>query len=134
MAEIVCGDLWQWDVSRKVHVCDAPEGCRAHFAHRGDCDSLVVEIVDGEAEVPNQLLRVPESIRCWVWDGEKTIAAKTLPVQPRAMPSDYLYTPTDVETVAGIKAWVTEQLEGFTGGFSIVTEEQIDAMFEEKGQ
>ena len=94
-------ELYQWDIGRKASVsidCD-----EVHFAHLNYADSLPVKVVDGEVEIPNQLLTVAMPLLCWAFvedaDGHYTKQTQTIEVLRRAKPADYLYTPTEVISV-----------------------------------
>lgn len=114
------GAVWQWDTGRVVSVGRAGAGV-VHFARPGASEALAVEVSGGRAEIPNQLLAEPGPIACWTWDGSRTTASAVIPVVARPKPSDYVYTPTEVETVEALKEWVEEriaEIEG-TGGYSV---------------
>lgn len=117
----VDGPVWQWDVDREVEARGADA---VHFAHEGDEQALVVAVgEDGRAPIPNQLLQRAGTVSAWTYDDEleRTTAELLIPVAERAKPSDYVYTPTEVETVEGVKKWVEEriaEIEG-TGGLQV---------------
>ena len=124
------GPLWQWDTGRRVRLPGGlPEGARAHFARDGSDEALVTVPEGGTAEVPNQLLTEAGAICCWAFDGERTAAWGLLPVRARAKPEGYLYTPTDVETVASLKEWVLAQIQASGGGLAWASDADIDGMF-----
>ena len=115
------GPVWQWDADRSVGVKGADA---VHFAYPGDDEALVVIVGDdGTAEIPNQLLTRSGTIRCWTYDAEseRTTGELLIPVAERAKPSDYVYTPTEVETVASVKRWVEERIAEIevSGGMEI---------------
>lgn len=106
--KVIGGAVWQWDSGRRV---EARGAGRVHFAREGDDEALVVAAdADGTAEVPSQLLTEEGTVLCWGWDGDRTTCALRIPVAGRAKPSDYVYTPTEVVTVEGVKAWVEERI------------------------
>lgn len=89
-------ELFQWDLNRSIEV---PSGSKAHFASVGSLQALVVMEQGGKASVPNILLQEPKDINVWiVRDGATTDSGK-IRITSRPVPSDYVYTETDVETV-----------------------------------
>lgn len=89
-------ELFQWDLNRSIEV---PSGSKAHFASVGSLQALVVMEQGGKASIPNILLQEPKDINVWiVRDGATTDSGK-IRITSRPVPSDYVYTETDVETV-----------------------------------
>lgn len=86
--------LWQWELNQQLIV---PEGCtQVHFANGTSEQALVVNVVNGMANIPNILLKVAATVRCYAWDGDEVITQISLDVLPREKPSDYIYTETEV--------------------------------------
>lgn len=118
VVQVIGGPVWQWDSGRRV---SAP-GDEAHFARPGDDEALVVPVDgDGLADVPSQLLQSAGDLFCWAVEGDATIGSTVIRVSARPRPSDYVYTPTEVETVEGVKAWVEERIAEIesTGGLRV---------------
>ena len=118
VVQVIGGPVWQWDSGRRV---SAP-GDEAHFARPGDDEALVVPVDgDGLADVPSQLLQSAGDLLCWAVEGDATIGSTVIRVSARPRPSDYVYTPTEVETVEGVKAWVEERIAEIesTGGLRV---------------
>ena len=91
------GKLTQWDLNRKVIVTGYEGGAEVHFASPGDDHgAYVVELVDGEAEIPNILLTMAGTINVYVYPADRTVFATTLWVMAREKPDDYVYTETEV--------------------------------------
>lgn len=91
------GRLTQWDKDRKVIVTGFEGGAEVHFASPGDDHgAYVVELVDGEAAVPNILLTMAGVINVYVYPADRTAFAAALPVMAREKPDDYIYTETEV--------------------------------------
>lgn len=107
---------WQWDLGCKV-LTDQPY---VHFAHLHDAEALVVEAVDGEAEIPNILLQDSQDIYAWAYDGArvrqgcKLSGGMRIPVNARPRPQGYIYEPTQVMELEELKEWVKEQIAEFT--------------------
>lgn len=109
---IVGGKLWQWDVGREVTVSGAPEGYSVAFACVGDAEAMVLEGA-ATVRVPDELLQTGRRLSCWVQDADGNVTdASTWPVMQRPKPSDYVYTPTDYESLQQVKAWVEGYVEG----------------------
>lgn len=89
--------LYQWDLDRQITVDDSSI-TEVHFCNRTDDCSLVVEVKDGLADVPNILLQSSFDIRVFGYDGKATLHEKTIKVKPRTKPADYIYTETEVRS------------------------------------
>lgn len=91
------GRLTQWDLNRKVIVTGYEGIAEVHFASPGDDHgAYVVELVDGEAEIPNILLTMAGTINVYVYPADRTVFATALWVMAREKPDDYVYTETEV--------------------------------------
>lgn len=125
--------LWQWDMDRQVRVSDTTI-TEVHFCNRtGDC-SLVVEVKDGLANIPNILLQDNRPIRVYAYCDCYTKEDTTFEVKPRTKPSDYVYTETEIKRYEdfdarltyleqnGVPTEVTEQIEANTENIQEVTE------------
>jgi hypothetical protein len=100
MFKIVDGreHFYQWDLDRQIAVEDNSI-VEVHFCNRTDDCSLVVEVVDGIANVPNILLQSSFDVRVFGYDGKATLHDKIFKVKPRTRPADYVYTETEVLSV-----------------------------------
>lgn len=87
--------FYQWDLNRQI-IVDDPAIKEVHFCNRNDDCSLVVEVVDGKANVPNILLQKSFSIHVFAYDGFATRYDAVFEVKARTQPSDYVYTETDI--------------------------------------
>lgn len=91
--------LYQWDLDRYVIVEDK-NICEVHFCNRTSDCSLVVEVKDGLAPIPNILLQEARPIRVYAYcDDKYTLTEEQFTVKSRTRPDDYVYTETDVITV-----------------------------------
>ena len=91
------GKLTQWDLNRKVIVTGYDGVAEVHFASPGDDHgAYVVELIDGEAKIPNILLTMAGTINVYVYPADRTVFATTLWVMAREKPDDYVYTETEV--------------------------------------
>lgn len=92
------GHLYQWDTGRQVE-CDAEQ---VHFSNRIYGTSIDVDVKDGKATIPNQLLTSAVPLKAWAWvkdaSGEYTKEEQIFLVVKRNKPSDYVYTPTEIKT------------------------------------
>lgn len=89
--------FYQWDLDRQV-VVDDPSIAEVHFCNRTEDVSLVVEVVDGLANVPNILLQSGFDIRVFAYDGEATRYDAVFKVKAKTKPSDYVYTETEIKS------------------------------------
>ena len=92
------GLLYQWDTGRQVE-CDAKQ---VHFSNHHYGTSIDVDVQNGKATIPNQLLTSATPLKAWAWvtdsNGEYTKEEQTFIVEKRNKPSDYVYTPTEIKT------------------------------------
>ena len=92
------GSLYQWDTGRQVE-CDAEQ---VHFSNHHYGTSIDVDVQNGKAMIPNQLLTSATPIKAWAWvkdsSGEYTKEEQIFIVAKRNKPSDYVYTPTEIKT------------------------------------
>ena len=89
--------FYQWDLDRQV-VVDDPSIVEVHFCNRTEDVSLVVEVVDGLASVPNILLQSNFDIRVFGYDGKATRHDAVFKVKAKTKPSDYVYTETEIKS------------------------------------
>lgn len=90
--------FYQWDLDRQV-IVDDPSIVEVHFCNRTDDCSLVTEVIDGRANVPNILLQSSFDIRVFGYDGKATLHDKKFKVNARTRPSDYVYTETVIKSI-----------------------------------
>ena len=92
------GLLYQWDTGRQVE-CDAKQ---VHFSNHHYGTSIDVDVQNGKATIPNQLLTSATPLKAWAWvkdsNGEYTKEEQIFIVAKRNKPSDYVYTPTELKT------------------------------------
>lgn len=88
--------FYQWDTNRQIAV-DDPTITEVHFCNRVDNCSLVVEVVDGVANVPNVILQYGFKLKVFGYDGEATMHEQEFEVKARTKPSDYVYTETEIK-------------------------------------
>ena len=92
------GSLFQWDTGRQVE-CDAEQ---VHFSNHHYGTSIDVDVQNGKATIPNQLLTSAMPLKAWAWvtdsSGEYTKEEQIFIVTKRNKPSDYVYTPAEIKT------------------------------------
>ena len=89
--------FWQWDIDRQI-IVDDPSITEVHFCNRTEDVSLVVEVVDGLANVPNILLQSSFDMRVFGYDGKATRYDAVFKVKAKTKPSDYVYTETEIKS------------------------------------
>lgn len=99
--------FYQWDINRQIEVSD-PTIKEVHFCNRTDVCSLVVEVVDGIANVPNLLLQSGFNIRVFGYDGQATLHEATFEVKARTKPTDYIYTETEIKQFSDLESRIDE--------------------------
>ena len=98
MFKIVDGrtEFYQWDLNRQIQVEDNTI-TELHFCNKTDDCALVVEVVDGVANVPNILLQASWDVRVYGFTGDYTKVEKRFKVVARSKPADYVYTEEDIK-------------------------------------
>ena len=89
--------FYAWDLDRQI-VVDDPSIVEVHFCNRTEDVSLVVEVVDGLANVPNILLQSSFDMRVFGYDGKATRYDAVFKVKAKTKPSDYVYTETEIKS------------------------------------
>ena len=116
----IYGDLsyfWQWDLNRKLVVEDDGVCSQVHYCN-GSGEALVCTVRnDGDirvADVPNVLLQKAESIKAYLYteaeDGTRTRSVHRFEVIARSKPEEYVYTETEVLSLASLASRV-DQIE-----------------------
>ena len=88
--------LSQWDVGRSISVSET-NATHAHFANQGDSKAAVVDIIDGEAKIPDHLLWTGKTVVAYLVLTESqhpygvTLESKSFPVRKRERPENYVY-------------------------------------------
>ena len=101
--------FYQWDINRKIIINDETIK-EVHFCnHQSEC-SLVVEVNDGVANVPNIMLQTNNCINVYAYDGESTRHSKTFLVKARSKPEDYVYTETEIKNYDSLKKYIDDTI------------------------
>lgn len=105
-------ELWQWDTGRKLTV-DA-DCSQVHFSNKVFGRSVDVDVLDGEASIPDILLQTDKDLIAWAFVGTAengyTKISKVFKVNRRNKPADYVFTPPEQTSLEEIKEKV-EHLE-----------------------
>lgn len=126
--------FYQWDLDRQLIVEDKSI-VEVHFCNRTDDCSIVTEVVDGLANVPNILLQSSFDIRVFGYDGKATLHDKKFKVNARTRPADYVYTETEVLSIQKLEEElrndIEERLDKIEEGVTVdltgyATEEYVD--------
>lgn len=99
--------FYQWDLDRQIIVEDESI-VEVHFCNRTDDCSLVVEVIDGLAAVPNLILQKNFDVRVFGYDGKATRHDEVFKVKARSKPADYVYTETEVKNYDELAARIDE--------------------------
>lgn len=99
--------FYQWDIDRQIIVSD-PTIKEVHFCNRTDVCSLVVEVVDGVANVPNKVLQSGFDVRVFGYDGKATMHEATFKVKARTKPTDYVYTEVEIKQYSDLEVRIDE--------------------------
>lgn len=109
LIRVIGGDLWQWDTGRSARI-DVAGATQAHFAAAGSQRAMVVDVKDGIAGVPSQVLSVGVAVAVWASDGSETLESAIVNVRPRAKPDDYIQTDDEVKKWEDVEQWVRDQI------------------------
>lgn len=112
------GELYQWDTGRKV-VIDDETVKQVHYQNRFYGRTIDVDVLDGTAIIPDQLLQSFAPLVVFAWSGSAedgyTKIEKTFEVHKRNKPADYVFTPVDQKTM--------DDLQGQIGNLDDLTTE-----------
>ena len=122
--------FYQWDLNQLLTAEGLEVGDEVHFANIFSAEALVVKAYAQEdgtvvAEVPNILLQAsyPILAYCYIRQGasEHTRKECTFTVKKRPRPSDYIYTETQVHSVAALEAEMAKKTTVTIDGESQLT-------------
>ena len=94
------GELFQWDTGRIIEFGEDTVS-QAHFTSTEKVINIpyTVEVKNGKASIPDELLQVPGKLIVYAWvsdtTGGYTKVQVYFPVFARPKPSDYVFTPTE---------------------------------------
>ena len=93
--------LYQWDTGRKLII---EEPCSKVSFSNAVSKPLDVEVKDGFALIPDELLQVSFPLQCWAFVGTPetgyTRKHESFQVYARPKPADYVFTPTQQLTIS----------------------------------
>lgn len=96
------GELYQWDTGRKV-VVDDETIKQVHYQNRFYGRTIDVDVSNGAAIIPDQLLQSFAPLVVFAWAGSAedgyTKIEKTFEVHKRNKPAGYVFTPVDQKTL-----------------------------------
>ena len=102
-------ELWQWDTGRTLTV--DTDCSQVHFSNKVFGRSIDVNVADGVAIIPDVLLQTDKDLNVWAFSGTAengyTKISKTLKVNRRNKPADYVFTPPDQTSLEEIKERVS---------------------------
>ena len=90
MIQIVGPQLYQWDTGRFVSANDT-NSTHVHFANQGDSKAPIIELVDGQAKIPDYLLQTGKALCVYLVLDGVTQESKTFHVTKRERPENYVY-------------------------------------------
>lgn len=122
------GPLWQWDFGRKLDATGVAEGTTVTFQCPGDSQALAVKPVDGQVEVPTQLIVMGRDIVAIAVNADGGICSRKFQVIERSKPSNVFITPTEIETIESLKQWVLDAVKAVEG-MEPITDEYINSLF-----
>lgn len=90
MIQIVGPRLSQWDTGRIIRVSDS-NATHVHIANRGDSHAPILEIVNGEAKIPDYLLQTGKELCVYLVLDGITQESDIFYVRKRERPENYVY-------------------------------------------
>lgn len=94
-----CERMHQWDSNQTVDF-GGKTGETVDFATDDAGTAVTVKAENGAAKVPPELLQQTDAIKAYLRNDGNTVAEKTICVEGRAKPSDYIADPTDQLTAS----------------------------------
>lgn len=100
------GELYQWDTGRTLTVDDATV-TQVHFQNRAYGRTIDVDVKDGTAIIPDELLQKAGDLRVYAFAGTAasgfTKVERVYNIVRRNKPNDYMYTPTEQKSLEGLQ-------------------------------
>lgn len=110
MIELSKNKLYQWDVGVNVSVSEGIN--KVHFSNVRYGSSYAVDVVNGVAIIPPEVLQSGADVFCWAFviDGNEKVTREeaVFGVVKRAKPSEYAYTETEIKTWEELKAEIED--------------------------
>lgn len=105
MISLLGNALYQWDIDRKIKVYNE-DIKKVSFSNKHHCDSCPVEVVNGEAFIPNHLLQSSLDIEIYGIRNDGTLVySSKLAINSKKKPDDY-----NIEIEGGVEI-TQEQIE-----------------------
>ena len=100
------GELYQWDTGRTMTVDDATV-TQVHFQNRAYGRTIDVDVNNGAAIIPDEILQKPGELRVYAFSGSAesgfTKVERVFNVVRRNKPNDYMFTPTEQKSLEGLQ-------------------------------
>lgn len=90
MIQIIGPQLSQWDTGRRISASGS-NATHAHLANWGDSHAVIMELVNGEAKIPDYLLQTGKDLRIYLVLEGITQESNVFPVRKRERPENYVY-------------------------------------------
>lgn len=129
--------FFQWDLNQRLVVVNE-DVKELHFTNALTAEALITEVYELEglkvADVPNILLQIDWDISVYGGCGECVREMARFKVEPRAKPSDYVYTETDVKNYDALEKRVAALEELGPGSVDLddyYTKQETDTKIQE---
>ena len=100
------GELYQWDTGRTLTVDDATV-TQVHFQNRAYGRTIDVDVKNGTAIIPDELLQKAGELRVYAFSGTAesgfTKVERVFNIVRRNKPNDYMFTPTEQKSLEGLQ-------------------------------
>ena len=107
--------LYQWDTRITLTV---PATLTAlHTILHGQ--PITLAVTDGTVTLPDELLQTPGYLCLWAYRDDHTQDAAAIWVQPRPKPTDYVYTPTEIQHFSDLEERISALEQGGGGVTSV---------------
>ena len=108
------GELYQWDTGRTLTVDDATV-TQVHFQNRAYGRTIDVDVKDGSAIIPDELLQKAGDLRVYAFSGTAasgfTKVERVFNIVRRNKPNDYMFTPTEQKSLEGLQKQIGDLSE-----------------------
>ena len=108
------GELYQWDTGRTLTVDDATV-TQVHYQNRAYGRTIDVDVKDGSAIIPDEILQKPGDLRVYAFSGTAesgfTKVERVFNIVRRNKPNDYMFAPTEQKSLEGLQKQIGDLSE-----------------------
>jgi hypothetical protein len=119
--------LYQWDTNRHII---APDGADyVFFGKLKYGEAPAVEVIDGKAKIPDELLQSRGTLYIWVLIGSVedgyTKQEASFQILPKPKPAEYSYTPTEIKSWKELEKEIQDAIKRMDEVLSAWSKEEL---------